>query len=411
MTTLQFARVGDLSDQIRGVTYSKEEASKVPLSGTKAILRAGNITETGISLTDLVYVPEDKVSARQLLQQGDVVVATSSGSLEVVGKAAQTVSDLDVGFGAFCKVLRPSKYIDARYFGHFFRTSSYRRTISSLAAGANINNLKNAHLDNLVIPLPPIHEQRRIAEVLDRVDALREKRRKSITLLNDLAQSIFLDMFGDPVNNERGWPRVTVSEFVREFQSGKSLAQAPDDSESDIRILKISAVTSGTFSEAESKPAPNGYNPPASHFVKNGDLLFSRANTSELIGATAIVDTDPKNLLLPDKLWRFRWKDETSIDPQFVHFLFRHPSFREQIARASTGSSGSMKNISQAKVMGLHTALPPAELQFLFGSRVSACRQQRSDAVRHLRDLDTLFASIQSRAFRGELWQDDVKDS
>lgn len=296
-----------------------------------------------------------------------------------------------------------------RYLRSPHAIAYYRVKLKSTTARRRTLN-RNDFL-SLRVPKPSMSQQTRAVAALDQVDTLRKKRRESIDLIDDLAHSIFIDMFGDPVKNERGWTNVTVSEFVREFQSGKSLAQAPADSKSDIRILKISAVTSGTFSEAESKPAPTGYNPPASHFVRNGDLLFSRANTSELIGATAIVHTDPKNLLLPDKLWRFRWKDESSIDPQFIHYLFRHPSFRDQIARAATGSSGSMKNISQSKVMGLRTALPPAELQSLFGSRVSACRQQRSDVLRHLRYLDTLFASIQSRAFRGELWQDDVKDS
>ncbi|MBF6177284.1 restriction endonuclease subunit S [Nocardia otitidiscaviarum] len=399
----RIATIGSISEQIRGVTYAKGDSSSTLRPGLLPILRAGNISDAGISFNDLVYVPEGKIAAKQMLRKGDILVAASSGSLDVVGKAAQLRNDFDGAFGAFCKVIRPSSSVDSRYLGHFFTTSEYRRRVSALAAGANINNLKNGHLDDLMIWLPPLDEQRRIADVLDRVDALREKRRRAIALLDDLAQSIFLDMFGDPVRNDRGWSWSTVDDFVQEFQSGKSLAAGGDEKVNEFRILKISAVTSGIFDPRESKPAPAGYRPPDSHLVVEGDLLFSRANTAELIGATALVDGAPENLALPDKLWRFVWHRPLRANPIFVHYLFAQPTFREQIGRASTGSSGSMKNISQGKVMALRTGLPPLELQVRFAERVGALHATRNRHKAHIAELDALFASLQSRAFRGEL--------
>ena len=89
--------------------------------------------------------------------------------------------------------------------GHYFKTSSYRRFVSQLASGANINNLKKEHLDNLLIPLPPLDQQKRIAAILDAADALRAKRREALAELDTLLQSTFLDMFGDPVTNPMGW--------------------------------------------------------------------------------------------------------------------------------------------------------------------------------------------------------------
>ena len=108
-------------------------------------------------------------------------------------------------------------------------------------------------------------------------------------------------MFGDPATNPKGWPTRKVSDFVSRFEGGKNL-QAGSEDGSPYRILKVSAATSGQYRESESKPSPDGYKPPQSHLVRAGDMLFSRANTEELVGATAIVDATNGQTLLPDKL-------------------------------------------------------------------------------------------------------------
>lgn len=145
------ARVGDLAEQVRGVTYGKEDASPIPLPGYLPVLRAGNITDEGLVFSDLVFVPAKRISDKQKIRRHDVLVAASSGSLDVVGKTAPSLSDFDGGFGAFCKVLRPSAKVHPAYFAQFFKTQDYRRRVSALAAGANINNLRNEHLDEMRI--------------------------------------------------------------------------------------------------------------------------------------------------------------------------------------------------------------------------------------------------------------------
>ena len=178
--SVSIVKVSDLSEQIRGVSYGKEDASKSPKEGHIPILRAGNITDNGLTFDNLVFVPNQRVSIKQIIRRNDVVIAASSGSIDIVGKAAPALNDFAGSFGAFCKVLRPNSKVHPSYFAHCFKTHEYRRKISSLAAGANINNLRNEHLDDLEIPLPPLEEQKRIAEILDRAESLRAMRRQSI---------------------------------------------------------------------------------------------------------------------------------------------------------------------------------------------------------------------------------------
>jgi type I restriction enzyme S subunit len=167
--------------------------------------------------------------------------------------------------------------------------------------------------------------------------------------------------------------------------------------------LKVSAVTAMTYLPGESKPLPDTYEPPDEHFVRPGDLLFSRANTTDLVGVVALVDKTPKNVVLPDKLWRFVWRTPVLAEPTFVCALFQTPAMRYEIGRRATGTSGSMKNISQEKLLGIRTVLPPIEMQRAFSRAVSKAEKLKAAHWVFLSESDTLFAGLQHRAFRGEL--------
>ena len=112
---MKIVAVGDICEQIRGVTYAKSDASDVPRSGFTPILRANNIGQDGLLFEDLVFVPDAEISPKQRVMPNDVVVAASSGSISVVGKTAQAREGFEGGFGAFCKVLRPGADVDPYY--------------------------------------------------------------------------------------------------------------------------------------------------------------------------------------------------------------------------------------------------------------------------------------------------------
>jgi type I restriction enzyme S subunit len=226
--------VGSLCDQIRGVSYSKGDARNEPDNGLVPILRANNIHNDGmLAFDDLIYVPRSVVAATQYIREHDIVIAASSGSLSVVGKAAQARSDWSGGFGAFCKVLRPNTKVEPRYLAYFFRTEHYRHRISQLAAGANINNLRNEHLDDLEIPLPPLLEQKRIADILDKADAIRRKRQDFSEAIFTLTDAIFQELVGDPVTNPMGWERMTYKEAPIEIIDGDRGKEYPSSGDFD----------------------------------------------------------------------------------------------------------------------------------------------------------------------------------
>ncbi|NOK14294.1 restriction endonuclease subunit S [Corallococcus exercitus] len=162
-----YAKLGDLVQVLRGITYDKSVARDSGGPGLIPILRATNIGQH-LDFEDLVFVPESCVSEEQRLRPGDIVVAASSGSRSVVGKAAPLSIAWTGSFGAFCVAVRPSELVNPRYIAFFLTTSEYRERVSTLAAGVNINNLKREHILSTPINLAPRNEQDRIVAELEK---------------------------------------------------------------------------------------------------------------------------------------------------------------------------------------------------------------------------------------------------
>lgn len=356
-------------------------------------MKSWDIRDSQVRLTQMGV---DK-SATKIVPTNSVLVVVRSGVLKHTLPVG--LNRRPVAINQDMKALICSDGLLPDYLARYLKGKS--DVILGWVRGTTADNFSVEKLKELPIPLPSTAEQHRIVRLLDTADAARTDRKRTRDLLDELAQSIFLEMFGNLVANERKWPLVKVADFVREFQSGKNMA--PAEEETGLRVLKVSAVTSGLFNPAESKPVPLGYAPPLSHFVRDGDLLFSRANTSDLVGATALVKGPPANVLLPDKLWRFVWHSSPRAIPIFVHYLFQQPEFRAKISQSATGTSGSMKNISQAKVFSIACGLPPLKMQQAFSHTVERIDVLRYSTEQHLRQLDALFASLQDRALRGEL--------
>jgi type I restriction enzyme S subunit len=161
--------VSDVSELIRGVTYSKEHATDKPQDGYTPVLRATNIQESRLVLdSDLVFVPDSNVSADQRLRAGDIVVATSSGSKHLVGKSGLVHADWHGSFGAFCAAIRPKTNIESRYLAAFLQSPSYWKQVGTKALGVNINNLRRGDIESLTLPLPPLGVQREIVAELEK---------------------------------------------------------------------------------------------------------------------------------------------------------------------------------------------------------------------------------------------------
>ena len=329
---------------------------------------------------------------------GDVLFAKITPCMEN-GKAA-LASGLagGRGFGSTeFHVLRARESVLPEWVYYFVRREPFRREAKRNFTGtAGQQRVPTSFLQEALVPVPPLEEQRRIVDLLARAEGIVRLRREAQRKAAELIPAIFVDMFGDPATNPRGLPLRSVRELVARFEGGKNL-QAGSDGSTDFRILKVSAVTSGEYVESESKPTPNGYEPPQNHVVREGDMLFSRANTQELVGATAVVRATNGRTLLPDKLWRIVWAEP--VEQAFMHALLQSAHVRQELGKLSSGTSASMRNISQAKLFELRLPIPSLEDQRTFARRAEAAQAIRSQQEGALAKATTIFDALMSRAF------------
>jgi type I restriction enzyme S subunit len=270
--------------------------------------------------------------------------------------------------------------------------------------GSTRAKLTKAGASNIEIPLPPLAEQKRIARILDAADALRTKRREALAQLDALLQSTFLTLFGDPVTNPMGWEESTIDALVENIDSGWSptcLDRPAKDEEWG--VLKLGAVTYCVYREDQTKALPSDLTPRPEIEVQKGDLLFARKNTYELVAACAYVHQTRPRLMLPDLIFRLRLSKASKAEPIFMWQQLIVPRLRKHIQSFAGGAAGSMPNISKAKLRSIEVILPPLSLQQKFARIVESVERQKAAQRAHLAELDALFASLQYRAFRGEL--------
>jgi len=395
--------LGDLCEFIRGVTYGGGDATYSPSEGKLPILRAGNIQGELDTKHDLVWVPSKRVSKEQLLRQRDIAICMSSGSSDIVGKTAQVRQNFDASIGAFCGIIRPKDLGTSALLAYFFRSSEFRRHRDMIARGANIQNLRFSQLENIGVPLPSKPEQQRITRLLDKADRLRRSRQYAQELSDRFLQSVFLKMFGDPMTNPCGWATVELGDLVQAFEGGVNFNPVPENSPSSPwRVLKISSVTSGEFKPGESKAIAPDTTFNELLIVRKGDLLMSRANTTELVGAVCMVRHIPPRVLLPDKLWRMKLRRAAEVNANYLLHILQLPHIRRIIGELATGTSGSMKNISKDKAGTIPIMLPPHGQQEAFAEVVHRVERLRAQQHEAERQGEHLFQTLLHRTFAVE---------
>jgi len=399
VTVATLARLGDLCDQVRGVSYSAGEAIESPAAGYVPLLRANNIADDRLNFDGLLYVPKKRVSENQILRPNDIVIAASSGSLDVVGKAAQLDIPWKGTFGAFCKVLRPHPDVDPLYVSFFFRSTIYKRTIRNLAAGANINNLRNGHLDELQIPLPPLDIQKKIAAVLDKADSIRRKRKQVIAKLDELLQSVFLDMFGDPVTNPKGWDTKSLGEVVEStisggtpnksigtYWSGKFPWVSPKDMKKDYLYDSQDHISEDVFGETNLKKVPN-----ESLLIVVRGMILAHSFPVAINRTPVSINQDMKAMVI----------NQNIAVPEYL--LYSLKQAKNDLLNLVSEATHGTKRCDTESLMGHSVMLPDLEMQRKFVTVVQNLIRVKEKSLSASEGESTLFNSLLQRAFKGEL--------
>ena len=222
-------------------------------------------------------------------------------------------------------------------------------------------------MEEVQIPYCELSEQQRIPGILEQTDRLRRTRRYALELSDTFLPAVFLELFGDLKSEGAQWPIEALGEHLEAIEGGVNFNPiGENEPASDWRVLKVSSVSWGEFLPDESNPISPSEQFDDKLVVKLGDLIMSRANTIELVGAVAHVKTPPPKVLLPDKLWRLRFSADSCLLPDYVLFALRSRVLRREIEIRASGTSGSKKNISKEDASTLRFAIPPLPLQEKF---------------------------------------------
>ena len=340
--------------------------------------------------------------ARQLVETDDVLVATVRPNLNGVALVNGAHHGMTASTG-YC-VLRPDKdKLDSRFLFHWVKTGVFVQRMVDVATGANYPAVSDAKVKASKIPLPPLAEQKRIAGILDAADALRAKRREALAQLDTLLQSTFLDMFGDPAKS--GWTMATV-EAVASSQSG-AVRTGPFGSQllhsefvdEGIRVLGIDNAVANEFREGEPRfITAQKYEQLRRYTVRPRDVLITIMGTC---GRCAVVP-DGICTAINTKHICCITLDHGRCLPEFMHAYFlEHPIARRYLERSAKGAIMSGLNMRIIKALPIPAV--PLDLQHRFAAIVKSVEHQKGSQRAHLAELDTLFASLQSRAYRGDL--------
>ncbi|GAX37303.1 restriction endonuclease subunit S [Nodularia sp. NIES-3585] len=386
----------EVAEVVTGTTpltsHPEYYGGSLPFIGPAELGKVESITQSPKSLS------HDGSKQARLLPAETVLVCCIGATIGKVGFSGTQLATNQQINALVCN----KDIVFPRYVFHYCQT--LESLIRHQGASTTLPLLPKGRFQEIEIPIPPLEEQRRIAEILDHAEKLRSKRREAIAQLNTLTQAIFLEMFGDPVKNPKGWKRLPFAELLTNIDSGWSpICLDRRVFGEEWGVLKLGAVTWCEYNPTENKALPPGVEPNQNLEVKSGDLLFTRKNTYELVAACALVRETPPRLMMSDLIFRFRLCADAGVNSYYLHQLLIYPTKRRNIQKLAGGSASSMPNISKAKLQTTLIEVPPLALQQEFTQRVEAVEKLKASHRALLSELDALFASLQHRAFRGEL--------
>jgi type I restriction enzyme S subunit len=350
-------------------------------------IRGGELTyDTERFTTEEEY----RAFARRLTLQPDDLLLTIVGT---IGRAAVMTDVRPLVFQRSVAVVRPTRgAVDPRFLFHATQTSDFqeqlrRSTNQSSQAGVYLGRLKKA-----VVPLPPLPEQRRIAEILDRADALRRKRQAALAVVNGIGTAVFVEMFGHPSAPDPQWPKAKLGEISQTTSGGTPDRAVAGYYGGAIPWVKSGELHNAVVSSTEEHLTDKGLVESSAKLMPPGTVLLAMYGATAGAVATLAVAAATNQAICCIQ-------PGTALDRTYLVGALK--LLAPSLLRQRVG--GAQPNLSQELVRNLMIPLPPMELQRTFAARIAACSKLLAGHNAALTKLAVLFASLQQRAFRGEL--------
>ena len=386
-------QVAEFINGDRGKNYPSEEDF---VDAGIPFINAGHLRMGEVDFSDMNHISESSFNrlGSGKTKHNDILYCLR-GSL---GKTAIVRRNGNAAIASSLVIIRPSDNCSVGYLYHFLTSPFGHAEVRKFDNGSSQPNLSANSVKSYLLPLPPLAEQRRIAEVLDRAEALRAKRRAALAQLDSLTQSLFLDLFGDPATNPKGFPRKPLASLVRGDDTiNYGVVQPGDDFDEGVPLVRVGDLIEGKVRHSNLKRiAPSIEAAYKRSRLRGDEILVSCVGS---IGVVALADESVKDFNIARAVARIRLAETTDrvFMAAYLCTDFVQRYFTSELRTVSQPTL-NIKQIAETTVV-----LPPIPLQREFARRVTAVEALRTAHRKSLAELDALFAALQDRAFRGEL--------
>ena len=384
-------KLGDIVDIKGGGTPSKSNpdfwGGDIPWASVKDF-KTSSLKETADNITQLGV----EKSATNVIPAGNVIVPTRMA----LGKVA--INEVDIAINQDLKALlvRDEQTLSKLYLMRFLESKS--AYIDEQGKGATVKGITLDVLRNLEVPLPPLVEQKRIAAILDKADNIRRKRQQAIQLADEFLRAVFLDMFGDPVTNPKGFPLGTIRDLVESANYGSS-AKASEVG-GDYPILRMGNITyEGAVDMTDLKYIDLTDKEKPKYIAVKGDLLFNRTNSKELVGKTAVYDGD-EPVAIAGYLIRVRTNKQGN---SYYVSGYLNSAHGKATLQNMCKSIVGMANINAQEMQDIPIIVPPINLQHSYRDIVVSTKNKLAAHQAALKANNELLNALSQKAFSGAL--------
>lgn len=398
-----WVELGEICDLKNGYAFKSKDyvESSNTLSCRMSNVRPGGIFDINYNAR---FLPDDFAEKHSdfLLADNDVVIAMTdlADSPKILGVPTVVKTNgknilLNQRVGKL--VIKDRNKVYVPYLKLALNYPKIRVVYKKFAGGGLQINLGKADLLSVKIPLPPLKEQKRIAAILDKADAIRRKRQQAIDLTDQLLRSVFLELFGDPVTNPKGYKVGKIEDLLSSVNYGTS---AKADEEGEYPILRMNNITyEGTWNLKKLKYLDMDEKERKKYTAEPGDILFNRTNSKELVGKTAVFrEKDP--YIFAGYL--VRSKVNSLAEPEYIS-SFLNSKYGKTVLRHMCKSIVGMANINAKEYQSIKILIPPISQQQKYASIVKKCERDLESYKQSLSKCENLFSSLTQQAFNGEL--------
>lgn len=380
-------KLGDLVSIKGGGTPSKKVdeywSGDIPWASVKD-LKSRELSTTEDTITPLGV----QKSATNVVPRGTIIVPTRMA----LGKVAITACEMAINQDLKAIFINDEEVLNKAFFMRFLESKA--KYIEGEGKGATVKGITLDFLKNLDVPLPPIDEQKRIAAILDKVDDIRQKRKQAIALADDFLRSVFLDMFGDPVTNPKGWEVKRVSDLCHVSSGATPSRKKPEYYGGNVPWVKTTEVDGYVIEETEEYITSEALNESSCKLNPKGSLVIAMYGQGKTRGKVGILGVEAATnqacaVLAPS--------DNVNMDYLYCYLKFSYDQLR------ALGQGGGQPNLNGAIVKGFPVMFPPRELQDSFVEKVKLIESEQKRSAESMSNVVMLFSSLSSKAFSGQL--------